>query len=355
MRAHLPNPGRLWELLLPGRTVYLVRNETAGRRSTIYTVYAVERNQTPVFLHTHLTNRVVEYLIHRNKMPGYENARIVKPEYPLGRSRYDFLLEKDGRPFLLEVKSCTLFGRKIAMFPDAVTDRGKRHLMELSAHARNGIACGVIFLSHSSHVEYFLPDYHTDYAFACTLLEARNDLLIKAISVDWKKDLSLGAHVSELAIPWNLLEKEARDSGSYLFLLHLPEDRCIAVGGLGKTFFRRGFYIYVGSARKHLTRRIERHKRKQKRFFWHIDYLRDQAGHTTAIPIRSSDDLEHTLAAELQKISSWSIPNFGASDCICGTHLFGMEEDPVHSPKFIELLQFFRIDRLEKRLGKRTS
>jgi sugar fermentation stimulation protein A len=352
IRAHLPNPGRLWELLLPGRIVYLARSGTAGRRNTAYTIYAVERNNAPVFLHTHMTNRVVEYLIRQKKMPGYENARIVQPEYPTGRSRYDFLLEKDGRPFLLEVKSCTQFGQRIAMFPDAVTDRGRRHITELAAHARNGVACGVIFLSHCSHAEYFLPDYHTDYAFARTFLDARKDLLIKAISVDWKKDLSLGARVGELVIPWNLLEREAKDSGSYLLILHLPEDRLITMGGQGEIFFRRGFYIYAGSARKNLTRRIERHLRRRKNFFWHIDYLRDQAGHIMAIPIRSSENLEHVLTDELRRVSSWFIPGFGSSDCACETHLFGMDENPIHSPKFIALLQYFRIDRLEKKLGK---
>jgi DNA-binding sugar fermentation-stimulating protein len=66
----------------------------------------------------------------------------------VGHSRFDFLLERNGRPFYLEVKSCTLVGRSIAMFPDAVTARGRRHLEELADMGRRGTPCGVLFLIH---------------------------------------------------------------------------------------------------------------------------------------------------------------------------------------------------------------
>lgn len=346
-RVYLPNPGRLWEILLPGTPILLVKN-TAGKLP--YTAVAAEKDGAPVLLHTHLTNDIVALLIERRLIPGLEDARIIRREYPQGHSRFDFLLEKNGRPFLLEAKSCTLFGRHIAMFPDAVTARGQRHLTELAAHSREGTPGGVVFLVHSSRARFFLPDYHTDPDFARILSGVKDDLLVKAVAVGWRQDMTLERKIRDLAIPWDLLKREAEDRGDYVLILQLAKERTISVGSLGAVNFRKGFYMYAGSARKGLTGRMARHLRKQKRVFWHVDYLSTHADHCTAIPIRSSDSLEHELAEALLSIGEWTIPHFGSSDCACDTHLVGMEANPLHSRPFIELLSYFRIDRLEKKL-----
>jgi sugar fermentation stimulation protein A len=110
--------------------------------------------------------------------------------------------------------------------------------------------------------------------------------------------------------------------------------------------FPKGYYLYAGSARKDLTRRIERHRRLRKTKFWHIDYLREHADFRAAVPIRASDDLECEIAEAINGIAAWNIPGFGCSDCSCGSHLFGMKEDPLGSPEFISRLLYFRMDRL---------
>jgi sugar fermentation stimulation protein A len=351
--AYLPNPGRLWELLLPGCTLYLIRNPKKQHLKLPFLALAVGKEKAPVLLHTHLTNQVVAHLIATQRLPGYEGMRIVKREITCGRSRFDFLLEKDGRPFLLEVKSCTLFSQNLAMFPDAVTVRGKRHLTELAELSRQGTPGGVLFLVSSYLPHFFLPDYHTDIDFARTFLALREDLMFKAISVHWRKDLTLHDEIRELVIPWDLLGREAKDSGNYLLILRLSADRSISVGRLGTVFFRKGYYLYVGSARTNLRKRLERHlRKKRKTFFWHIDYLRDQADACTAIPIRSSRPLEHELAASIKKISDWSVKGFGSSDCGCESHLFGMCGQPLHTTRFMEVLQSYRMDRLAPELGE---
>jgi sugar fermentation stimulation protein A len=347
VEAYLPNPGRLWELLFPGRILYLVRRPPDPSKSTEYTALAVEHEGRPILLHTHLTNDVVATLLAAKKLPGFETASVIRREAPAGASRYDFLLEKDGREFFLEVKSCTLFGSRIAMFPDAVTERGRRHLESLAHHARQGIPGGVVFVVHSPLIDTFMPDYHTDYAFARTLLEVRNDLLVKAVGVEWREDLSLGPRVRDVKIPWDLIARQAQDRGSYLLVLEVAQSRRIDAGGLGKVTFPKGYYVYAGSARANLTKRVERHLRRRKQFHWHIDYLRDRTDSCTALPVRSSDDLEHDLAEALGLIADWSIPRFGSSDCKCPTHLFGFRENPIHMPQFIDMLLKFRIDRLE--------
>jgi sugar fermentation stimulation protein A len=351
IRAYLPNPGRLWELLIHGKTLYLAEAKATPGRATRYTVLAVERDGIPVLLHTHLTNRVVEELLRRGMIPGLENARVLKKEVSFGKSRFDFLLEAGGRPFVLEVKSCTLYGEEMAMFPDAVTERGRKHLVELAGISRSGTRAGVIFLVHSSKVRYFLPDYHTDYDFARTLYDRRKDLMVKALSVEWKGDLSLSPRIRDLEIPWGLLAREARDRGSYILLLHLPRKTRIAVGSLGEISFPQGYYLYAGSAKKALRARMARHLRKKKTLFWHIDYLVDICDPPLCLPVRTRADLEHEMAASLQKIAEWSIPGFGASDCPCKTHLFGMKSNPLRHEEFINNLQYFRICRLGSKLS----
>lgn len=346
--AYLPNPGRLWELLLPGCIVYMVRKPSGGSGALTHTAVAVEREGIPLLLHTHLSNSVAAALIQKRKIPGLEDATIIQAEAQVGHSRFDFLLERGGRPFYLEVKSCTLVGRSIAMFPDAVTERGKRHMEELAAMSRQGTACGILFLVHWPHARFFLPDYHTDLEFARTFMSVRKDLVIKAMSLSWRPDLSLSPEVREVAIPWDTIDREARDSGSYIVMMPIPQDVTTEVGSLGEVHFPAGYYLYVGTARRALKKRMERHMRKQTPFHWHIDYLKGHADRCTAIPIRSSTPLEHELSEAVGRIADGCIPSFGSSDCGCPSHLFRFADNPLQRRSFIDLLQHFRIDRLEK-------
>jgi len=110
VKAFLPNPGRLWELLSPGADVHLerVHPPPLPESRMPYTVAAIQKGDCPVMVHTHRTNDLVEHLILENRIPGLEGAEIIRREISQGRSRFDFLLRKDEREILLEVKSCTL-------------------------------------------------------------------------------------------------------------------------------------------------------------------------------------------------------------------------------------------------------
>lgn len=347
IHAFLPNPGRLLELLLPGRRLYLVREDGIRPRKTAYTVVAVERDGLPIMLHTHRTNDVAHYLLNHGRIPGLEGARVEASEVSVGRSRFDFLLERGKRRVLLEVKSCTLFGNRVAMFPDAVTERGARHLRELASLCQDRIHGGVLFVVHWPHARIFMPDFHTDLAFSETLLEVRHRVQIIPISVRWNSDLSLCGEPRLLKIPWNYIESESKDRGSYLLILYLRRSRNLSIGRLGEISFPRGFYIYVGSAMRGLRKRIERHRHARKRPHWHIDALRAAAEFRSALPIRSSARLECDIAEALGGIGQWEIPGFGSTDCTCRTHLFGMTDDPLQGADFHGLLQYFRMDRYE--------
>ncbi len=344
--AFLPNPGRLQELLLPGRCLYLTRDGVSGQRKYSWTVVAVERDGMPIMLHTHKTNVVARRLIEKGMVAGLEGARVIGSEIAVGRSRFDLLLEHEGRELLMEVKSCTLAGNRIAMFPDAVTARGARHLCELAALSENGREGAVLFVVHWPGAEYFLPDYHTDLHFAKTMLACRDRIRFFPVSVRWNKDLTLDSKTGLVNIPWEFIAGEAEDRGGYLVILRLREEKNIAVGKMGTVLFPSGYYVYAGSAMANLTARLERHRRLRKNLHWHIDYLREAAEFETALPVRSAVTLECPMAEAMDAIADWKIPGFGSSDCSCPSHLFGMRSNPLRSEEFIRLLTYFRIDRL---------
>jgi sugar fermentation stimulation protein A len=348
MSAFLPNPGRLRELLLPGATLYLHRpRERDGRlaaRKTYHTVLAVERNGRPIFLHTHETNRAARYLIENDLIPPLKGSKVLGAEVPVGRSRFDFLLSRDGTELYLEVKSCTLFGNGIAMFPDAVTSRGRRHLLELAGMSRRWIRSAVLFLVHYPEVEWFMPDFHTDLDFSTALLQVRSQVEVIPAAVGWRGDLTLDpGQVKILTVPWDYLEQEVTDRGSYLLVVELNRRTRLRPGGLPAGVFPRGYYVYVGSAMANLSQRLARHRRRDKNPHWHIDYLTAKADRIIPLPVRSSRRLECAIAVAFSSVLAPGPTGFGSSDCSCPTHLFFSRTNPLHNAGFHDVLQSFRM------------
>ena len=346
VKAFLPNPGRLQELLFPGIPVFLEKSSVPGR-TLAYTAVAVEREGHRVVLHTHRTNDVARHLIETKAIPFLREFDVVRSEVTKGNSRFDFLLRKQDRELILEVKSCTLFSQRAAMFPDAVTARGKKHLEELARLSSKHTLSAVLFVIHWPKADVFMPDFHTDLEFARTLLAVKDRVTFIPAAVRWGDDLSIHPPDTRVVdILWEAVEKEAHDRGSYLVIFRLPKKKIIRVGSLGDLSLAGGFYTYVGSARQGLSARIERHRRQRKKAFWHIDDLSAHADFRAALPVRSADDLECEMAAALEELSENSVPGFGSSDCDCPSHLFWTREDPLDSPRFHAFLQHYRMERL---------
>ena len=137
-RCHMPNPGRMWELLYPGTKLY-VRHSAKPERRTAWDVVGVERDGVPILLDTQYNNDTAARLITEKKVPGWEDWNLLRREVTVGDSRFDLLLGRGKELFYVEVKSCTLFSRTGAMFPDAVTARGRKHILELASMHRQGI------------------------------------------------------------------------------------------------------------------------------------------------------------------------------------------------------------------------
>ncbi len=108
--------------------------------------------------------------------------------------------------------------------------------------------------------------------------------------------------------------------GTYVLLARLDRDSKLGVGRLGILEFRKGFYAYVGSGMGSLEKRIERHFSKEKKRFWHIDYLLEK-GKVSGVIYFESGKMECKLAEKLAGRFK-GIPGFGCSDCGCSSHLF---------------------------------
>jgi len=115
------------------------------------------------------------------------------------------------------------------------------------------------------------------------------------------------------------------DSGLYIAVFHLDKRRKLRIGKLGTFTFQPGYYFYVGSAKKNLSARLERHSLKVKPLRWHIDYLSVKADMLGAITVNNENVHECELAKELGKLYKLAVPCFGSSDCGCGGHLFYSE------------------------------
>lgn len=123
--------------------------------------------------------------------------------------------------------------------------------------------------------------------------------------------------------------------GSYCLIIKLENENTIAIGKrLGKIQFKKGFYVYVGSAMNSLSSRIKRHLSDEKKLHWHIDYLLKYAEITDVIYSESTRKIECELAQSISEKTE-GISDFGCSDCDCESHLYYFEnrKDAIDSVK----------------------
>ena len=170
-RAHVHDPGRLTELLVKGSRILF--NDSRGKLD--YYIRAVKIDEEWVLIDTAQHSKIALYLF--KNLPEFSHLNDIKKEVPVGKSRIDFLL--DGVP--LEVKGVTLVKRDLALFPDAPTERGTRHVKEIIESK------GKILFLIFRNAKYFGPNQETDPKFTQKLSEARSkgiQILTAKISFD---------------------------------------------------------------------------------------------------------------------------------------------------------------------------
>lgn len=173
--AHLADPGRLRELLVKGAVLYL-RRANAPQRKTKWSAVLVEApNGVLVSLQSTLVNKLTGIALQKQALKELNPWRFVRSEFTLGNSRWDFLLEKvEGKKqLILEVKSVSLVKQGVALFPDAVTKRGRRHLEELAyLQEQTDFDTAVLFLVQRSDALKFRPADDIDPLFGERLRRA---------------------------------------------------------------------------------------------------------------------------------------------------------------------------------------
>jgi sugar fermentation stimulation protein A len=175
VKAHLADPGRLKELLLPGQRVWL-RPAASATRKTAWSAVLVESPDGDglVSVDTTMPNRLIHRALEAGALEEFRGWSLERAEWTHGRSRIDFLLARDEERLALEVKSVTLVEDGVALFPDAVTARGARHVRELAELAqRDRWSAAILFVLQRPDAHRIEAAASIDPAFAAALADAR--------------------------------------------------------------------------------------------------------------------------------------------------------------------------------------
>lgn len=165
--CHVKNTGRCRELLIPGAVVYLAKGSNPQRK-TAWDLIGVKKGNRLINMDSQAPNAVVAESIPRL----FPDATLVKAERFFGESRFDFYIETEDRKIFLEVKGVTLEEDGVVRFPDAPTERGVKHLRELTRCMEEGYEACVLFVIQMGDVKYFSPNDETHPAFGDALRSA---------------------------------------------------------------------------------------------------------------------------------------------------------------------------------------
>lgn len=175
LRLHLPNSGRMQELLPRGARGLSHLDPTPGRR-TAGTLLLVHYNQRWVSVDARMPNRLFQRAWELGVLDPFRDYDELKAEVPWDEGRIDFLLTGPQGPgrqsCLVETKSCNLVEDGVALFPDAPTTRGTRHLAALTAHARQGHRAAVVWFVQRDDARLLRPHREADPDFAQALEKA---------------------------------------------------------------------------------------------------------------------------------------------------------------------------------------
>ena len=168
--CHVKNTGRCKELLVPKAEVY-VECHNNEKRKTKFSLVAVKKGDVLINMDSQAPNKVVkEWLEEKN---GLGQLKVIKPEKKYGNSRFDFYLETNEKKCFMEVKGVTLEENGIAKFPDAPTERGVKHILELIECAKEGYESYLIFVIQMKGILSFEPNDRTQPEFKEALKKAR--------------------------------------------------------------------------------------------------------------------------------------------------------------------------------------
>lgn len=177
--CHVKNTGRCRELLPVGAQVWCQEFDSTARK-TKYDLITVKKGERLINMDSQAPNKAAGQWLASG---GLGELSDLKAESAFGNSRFDFSFQKDGKKCFLEVKGVTLENDGVCAFPDAPTERGVKHLKELTALAQKGFGAYVLFVIQMADVKYLQPNDATDPAFGKALREA-NKAGVQILAMD---------------------------------------------------------------------------------------------------------------------------------------------------------------------------
>ena len=185
LTVHCPNTGSMLGCSQPGSQVMISRSDNPGRKYP-HTLEMVQAGSAWVGVNTSRTNKLVREALEKKVVKEFGRLdSIVQEVKTSAGTRLDFLLEREDTRIYMEVKNCSLAEKRAAMFPDAITARGTKHLHELSALKKQGHMAAVFFCVQRGDADYFMPAHHIDPVYAETLVNvASAGVMVLAYQAD---------------------------------------------------------------------------------------------------------------------------------------------------------------------------
>lgn len=197
--VHVKNTGRCRELLLPGVKVILEDCSHNPNRKTKYSLIAVYKGDMLVNMDSQVPNTVIYESLIANKINSLKELSLVKKEVSFGNSRFDIYFESQAKKGFIEIKGVTLEDKGIARFPDAPTQRGKKHVMEMVKAVEEGYVGIIFFLIQMRGPEEFRLNWEMDPEFSQAVkFASENGVLVMAF------DSIVSDNSIELASPINI-------------------------------------------------------------------------------------------------------------------------------------------------------
>jgi sugar fermentation stimulation protein A len=169
--SHVANSGRLRELLIPDY-IMLLHPVTSLTRKTKFDLVLVDIGTTLCSVDARVPNLLLQEGLERNVVTPLRDFEDIRREVTYGDSRFDLLLSNGKTECFIEAKSVTLVEDKVALFPDAPTARGSKHLRGLIAAKNEGYRCGVVFVIQREDADSLTIQADSDPEFANTLSQA---------------------------------------------------------------------------------------------------------------------------------------------------------------------------------------
>ncbi len=167
--VHCPNSGSMTGCSTPGAEV-IISHSNNPKRKYAWTLEMVKENNTWIGINTMRTNKIIKEALENKTINDFGNIISIKPEIKVSaKSRLDFCLQTEAGQVYIEVKNCSLAQNNTAMFPDAVTSRGTKHLEELLRLYKNNHRAALIFCVQRTDCTSFKPAAEIDPIYAKTL------------------------------------------------------------------------------------------------------------------------------------------------------------------------------------------